>query len=63
MPARKPPPPYDDPEQSRRFIDMAREVGADDEAGREDVFSEVVRKLGTTPKEQPSKKGKPPKAG
>jgi hypothetical protein len=27
--ARKPKPPLDDLEQSKRFIDMAREIGAD----------------------------------
>jgi hypothetical protein len=40
----------DDPEQSRRFIDVAREVEAD-EAPETDIFQRVVRRLGDTPKE------------
>jgi hypothetical protein len=41
---RKPKPPPDDPEQFKRFIDMAREVGADTDPetlGR--VFDKVAR--------------------
>jgi len=38
-PPKKPPP--DDPEQSRRFIDMAREVEADGGEGSENVFAET----------------------
>jgi hypothetical protein len=50
---RKPKPPPDDPEQSKRFIDMAREVEADNPSPNfERVFRKVV--------EQP--KGAPPKA-
>lgn len=63
MPTCKPKSPPDDPEQSRRFIDMAREVGADDDAGTENVFSQVVRKLGSTPKELHRPKGNPNKQG
>jgi len=51
---RKPKPPPDDPEQSKRFIDMAREIGAD--ATKEEferVFKKVVapkdRKRETSP--------------
>jgi len=61
MAERKPDPPQDDPEQSRRFIDMAREVGADDDATGADVFDGVVRKLGATPKES-RPKSKPKKS-
>lgn len=50
MPTRKPsvPPDADDPEQSRRFIDMAHEVGADEESGAAD---RVVGRLGRMPRE------------
>lgn len=45
---RKPKPQPDDPAQSKRFIDMAREVGANEtEKGREAferVFKKVVRR-------------------
>lgn len=60
MPTRKPSAP-DDPEQSRRFIDMAREVGADEDVGSEGVFGQVVRKLGATPKDSLRAKAKPTK--
>ena len=39
---RKPSPPPDDPEQSKRFIEIAREVGAD---GTEEEFDKAFRKL------------------
>jgi hypothetical protein len=44
MPDRKPAPPRDadDPEQSRRFIDMAREVEADETPGATDRALEKV---------------------
>jgi hypothetical protein len=61
MQARKPAPPHDDPEQSRRFIEVARQVGADENAGTEDVFARVVRKLGATPKEPSRTKRQSPK--
>jgi len=51
MPARRRDPPPDDPEQSKRFIDMAREVGADETPAPSDIFERVVRQLGATPKE------------
>ena len=42
----KPKPTPDDPEQSKRFIDMAREIGADEtETGRkafEHAFNKVI---------------------
>jgi hypothetical protein len=46
MPARKPSPPRnaDNPEQSRRFIDMAREVETDETPGATDrAFEKVIR--------------------
>jgi hypothetical protein len=55
---RKPKPPRDDPEQSKRFIDMAREIGAD--ASKEEferVFTRVASKnAGAKPKPQSPKK-------
>ena len=45
MPTPKPEPPAnaDDPEQSRRFIDMAREVGADEDPEAFDLaFGKVI---------------------
>ena len=40
---RKPKPPPDDPEQSKRFIDMAREIGADATKGEfERAFKKVL---------------------
>lgn len=40
----EPPPEADDPEQSRRFIDMAREVEADETPGAMDrAFDKVIR--------------------
>jgi hypothetical protein len=41
---RKPKPPPDDPEQSKRFIEAAREIGADESPEAfEEVFRKVVR--------------------
>lgn len=41
----QPPPNSDDPEESRRFIDMAREVEADETPGTTDrVFERIVPK-------------------
>jgi hypothetical protein len=51
---RKPKPPPDDPEQSKRFIDMAREVGAE-KAGPD--FERVFRKVAE------QTKGTPPNVG
>lgn len=50
---RKPKPPPDDPEQSKRFIDIAREVGAETPSPD---FERVFRKVAEQPK------GVPPKA-
>jgi hypothetical protein len=41
----------DDPEQSKRFIDTAREIGADEsEDGAERAFSKVARPKRPAPK-------------
>ena len=50
--SRKPKPPPDDPAQSKRFIDMAREVGA--ERPRPN-FERVFRKVAEQPKGFPPK--------
>jgi len=53
---RKPKPTPDDPAQSKRFIDMAREIGADEtDAGRERA-ERVFRKVAEKPK-RPTPKG------
>ena len=61
MPTKKPDPPHDDPEQSRRFIEVAREVGADGASEADETFSRIIRKLGDTPKEPHRRKTQPPK--
>ena len=44
MPKHKPQPPPDDPEQFKRFIDMAREVDVDESPGAFDrAFNKVAR--------------------
>jgi hypothetical protein len=53
----------DDPAESKRFIDMAREIGADEsEKGQkafERAFEKVIRsKTPTKPKEMPAPKGR-----
>jgi hypothetical protein len=48
---RKPNPKPDDPEQSKRFIDLAKELGADDD----DALKEAFKKI--KPEEKPSPKG------
>jgi hypothetical protein len=46
---RKPKPPPDDPEQSKRFIEAARKAEADEsEEGAEKAFDKVVRSRKTT---------------
>ncbi len=51
--AQKPPEP-DDPEQSQRFIDMAREVEADESPEAfERAFEKVVRPKDVEPKRKP----------
>ena len=49
---RKPIPVPDDPEQSKRFIDMAREVGAEQPSPD---FERVFRKVAEQPKRLPPK--------
>ena len=49
---RKPKPPPDDPEESKRFMDMAREVGAEEPSPD---FERVFRKVAEQPKERPPK--------
>jgi hypothetical protein len=46
---RKPNPKPDDPEQSKRFIDTAKDVGADDEKALERAFKKIAPVL---PKER-----------
>jgi len=42
---RKPASKHDDPEQSKRFIETAKEVGADEDAGAlERAFGEIVKR-------------------
>ena len=48
--SRKPKIPQDDPAQSKRFIDMAREVGAEQPSPD---FERVFRKVAERPKEAP----------
>jgi hypothetical protein len=51
--------PQDDSEQSRRFIDMARELGADETGEAFDrAFKKVARRLPREPKERPASKGR-----
>ena len=47
--ARKPKPPPDDPEQSKRFIDMARELGADETEKGLEAFERVFKKFARQP--------------
>jgi hypothetical protein len=51
---RKPKPPPDDPAQSKRFIDMAREVGAEKPSPD---FERVFRKVAEQPKRPTPPKG------
>lgn len=56
MPRKSAPKP-DDPEQSKRFIDMAREVGADEtEEGRK-AFERAFDKVIDRPKKDPYSSG------
>jgi hypothetical protein len=50
---RKPKPQHDDPDESKRFLDMAREIGAETPSPD---FERVFRKVAEQPK------GAPPKA-
>jgi hypothetical protein len=49
---RKPKPPLDDPEQSKRFIHMVHEVGAEQPSPD---FERVFRKVAEQPKGHPPK--------
>jgi hypothetical protein len=51
--SRKPKPPIDDPEQSKRFIDMVREVEAEKPSPD---FERVFRKVAKQPKGHPPSK-------
>ena len=51
---RKPKPQPDDPAQSKRFIDMAREVGAEEPSSN---FERVFRKVAKQPKHPTPKAG------
>jgi hypothetical protein len=46
---RKPAPKPDDPEQSKRFIEIAKEVGADEDA---DALERAFKKIGPQKKQQ-----------
>jgi hypothetical protein len=52
MPRKPKPPPPDDPEQFKRFIDMAREVGAEQPSPD---FERVFHKVAEQPKGGPPK--------
>jgi hypothetical protein len=47
---RKPKPPPDDPEQSKRFIEAAREAGTDESP---EAFERVFKKVTSTKREKP----------
>lgn len=51
--SRKPTPQPDDPEQFKRFIDMAREVEADESQGAVDrALEKVIRKPSRSPRQK-----------
>lgn len=47
---RKPKPQPDDPAESKRFIDMARELGTDESIEGRRAFERTFRKLASRPK-------------
>jgi hypothetical protein len=49
---RKPKPPPDDPAESKRFIDMARELGTDESDKGREAFERAFDKMAT--KKRPS---------
>jgi hypothetical protein len=55
---RKPNPPPDDPEQSKRFMEIAREIGADGTTREE--FDRVFRKVASRPRNGPSQTASKP---
>jgi hypothetical protein len=55
MPRKPKPPPPDNPEQFKRFVDTAREVEADESPDAIDrAFNTVVRRPLTVPKKKPA---------
>ena len=54
---RKPKPPPDDPEQFKRFIDMAHKVGAKNDPER---FDRVLEKVAQSSKSRPDRSGNAP---
>jgi hypothetical protein len=52
-------PPSDDPEQFKRFIETAREVGA--ENGNEDTFDRVLEEVARSPRPKPTPKTRRPR--
>jgi hypothetical protein len=52
---RKPNPPRDDPEQSKRFIEIAREVEAD---GTKEEFDRAFKKVANPRKVKPASNSK-----
>ncbi len=61
--AEKTPMTPDDPEQSRRFIDMAREVeAADDDARAARTFDEMTKPKPVIPSAPPSRRSEPPRS-
>jgi len=52
---RKPNPPRDDPEQSKRFIELAREVEAD---GTKEEFDRAFKKVAKHPKDKTTPTGR-----
>ena len=49
----------DDPEQSKRFVELAKEAGASAESP---IFDKVLRKVAATPRNGPEKTKRPRKA-
>jgi hypothetical protein len=50
--SQKPKPKPDDPEQSKRFIETAKEVGADDPKALDRAFKKIASKPSKAPQEQ-----------
>jgi hypothetical protein len=47
--SKSPKPKPDDPEQSKRFVEMAKKAGADAESP---IFDKVLRKVAATPRDK-----------
>jgi hypothetical protein len=56
---RKPKPTPDDPEQFKRFVDMAREVGA--ESGDTETFDRLLEEVARSPRPKPTPKTRRPR--